>query len=162
MEKHHLAYTFNLLREQEDFNFLNNYSVEEVSYFRRIVTDCVLATDLAKSMSWISNARLTMLEKGETAGIENEKQKLDSKIMRMQLAIKCADVSHPARLNSQHLEWSRRICEEFFNQGDKERSKNRKPSPLCDRNVPPLTYPQGQTGFINYVSKPLFNLLDGK
>ena len=90
---------------------------------------------------------------------DSEKRKIESKILKMQLIVKCADVCHPARPLKQHLEWSRRIRDEFFDQGDRERSKGMKISPLCDRNIPLTTYPQGQIGFINYVSKPLFNLL---
>ena len=89
----------------------------------------------------------------------DEKKELEYKIMVMQLSIKCADVGHPARLLEQHLEWSTRIRDEFFSQGDKEKGKGMKISPLCDRNVSASNYPQGQIGFINYVSKPCFMLL---
>ena len=78
----------------------------------------------------------------------------------MQLAIKCADVGHPSRNLELHLEWSSRICEEFYLQGDKERMKGMKISPLCDRNVPKSSYPSGQIGFINFVSRPIFTLLN--
>ena len=78
----------------------------------------------------------------------------------MQLSMKCADVSHPTRLNDQHVEWSGLICEEFYLQGDKEKSKGMKISPLCDRNVSASSYPQGQIGFINYICKPVFVLLN--
>ena len=163
MEKHHLAYTFNLLRNIDEFNFLINYNHEEISHFRKLVTECVLATDLAKSMVWLSNARIVMLEDinvdTDNIIVMDEKKKLENKILKMQLIMKCADVGHPARLLNQHIEWSRRICEEFFCQGDMESKKGMKISPLCDRNVPPSTYPQGQIGFINYVSKPMFSLL---
>ncbi len=77
----------------------------------------------------------------------------------MQLIVKAADVSHPSRALPLHIEWSRRICEEFYCQGDKEKSKGVKVSPLCDRNTPASQYPQGQLGFINFVAKPVFSLL---
>ena len=32
-------------------------------------------------------------------------------------------------------------------------------SPLCDRSAPKTNYPQGQIGFINFVSRPVFSLL---
>ena len=163
LEKHHLAYTFNLMRNQEDYNFLINESSEKTSYFRRIVTECVLATDLAKSMTWLTNARLILIGNNDVnnqEGVDKEKKQLEHKIYRMQLTMKCGDVGHPARPLELHLEWSKRICEEFYNQGDKERSRGVKISPLCDRNLSsPASYPQGQIGFINFVSKPVFSLL---
>lgn len=39
----------------------------------------------------------------------------------MQLAIKCADVSHPARAFRFHARWSSLIAQEFYAQGDMER-----------------------------------------
>ena len=78
----------------------------------------------------------------------------------MQLAIKCADVGHPSRKLELHLLWSDRIKEEFFQQGDKEKSKGISISALCDRNVPISSYPSSQIGFINYVSRPIFTFLN--
>ena len=87
------------------------------------------------------------------------KRELERKFIILQLIIKASDVSHPARCLYLHLEWSSRICEEFYCQGDLERSRGMKISPLCDRNVPATNYPQGQIGFINFISKPIFSLL---
>ena len=44
-----------------------------------------------------------------------------------------ADISHPGKPWKQHTEWTDRLCEEFFQQGDEERRLGRKCSPLCDR-----------------------------
>ena len=43
------------------------------------------------------------------------------KLLVMQLAIKCADVSHPARAFRFHARWSSLIAQEFYAQGDMER-----------------------------------------
>ena len=161
------------MRDRDQYNFLVDQTPENTSYFRRIVTECVLATDLAKSMIWLNSARLSLIKNENSpssvgnnsissVGVNveiDEKKLLENKILRMQLIIKCSDVGHPARPLELHLEWSKRICEEFFNQGDIERSRGMKISPLCDRNVPTSSYPQGQIGFINFVSKPVFVLM---
>ena len=154
LEKHHLAMTFNLMRDEEEFNFLSSLSLTDLNYFRKIVTECVLATDLAKSMSWLSSSRITIKDTNDVG------KELERKIIKMQLAIKCADVGHPSRKLELHLLWSDRIKEEFFQQGDKEKSKGRSISALCDRNVPISNYPSGQIGFINYVSRPIFTFLN--
>ena len=152
------------MRNQDEYNFLINESLENVSYFRRIVTECVMATDLAKSMNWLTSARLSLVGNNNnevltTSAVVDEKKILENKILKMQLVIKCGDVSHPSRPLELHLEWSKRICEEFYSQGDLERARGMKISPLCDRNVPASSYPQGQLGFINFISKPIFSLL---
>ena len=154
------------MRNQEEYNFLKDFAEEDVAYFRRIVTECVLATDLAKSMSWLSTARVAFTSNINGAISSNNgkqadvgKKELEMKILKMQLVVKCADVGHPSRPLALHLEWSSRIREEFFAQGDLERSKEMTISPLCDRSVPLSSFPQGQLGFINFVSRPMFSLL---
>ena len=135
-----------------------------------------MATDLAKSMPWISTSRISFNDfrkdnvmnnnnntpvsviKDDTMKLEMEKKEFDHKILLMQLAIKCADVGHPSRLLDQHLEWSSRICAEFYSQGDKERGKGMKISPLCDRNVSKSNYPQGQ--FFHYLIFKIYSFFN--
>ena len=167
LEKHHLARTFNLLRNnQEEYNFLKDFNDDDVMYFRKVVTECVLATDLAKTMSWLASAKVSFVDmKGEgkeepSLSALDKKKRLDAaKLLKMQLAIKCGDVGHPTRPLELHLKWSSLICDEFFNQGDVEVRKGMKVSPLCDRNAPSGNYPQGQIGFINFVCKPVISLM---
>ena len=154
------------MRNNLEYNFLKDFANEDVAYFRRIVTECVLATDLAKTMSWLSSARVTftsnvdgVTSSSAMSATDLKKKEMEIKILKMQLVVKCADVGHPSRPLALHLEWSSRIRDEFFAQGDKERSKGMTISPLCDRSVPASTFPQGQLGFINFVSRPVFSLL---
>ncbi len=39
----------------------------------------------------------------------------------LQIALKCADISNPARPWEVSRKWSMKVCEEFFRQGDYER-----------------------------------------
>ena len=57
--------------------------------------------------------------------------------------------SHPTRPLDLHIKWSELIREEFFSQGDLERNRGVRISPLCDRNVSQSSYPQGQIGYYN-------------
>ena len=154
------------MRNNLEYNLLKDFANEDVAYFRRIVTECVLATDLAKTMSWLSSARVAftsnvdgVTSSSTLSAADLKKKEMEIKILKMQLVVKCADVGHPSRPLALHLEWSSRIRDEFFAQGDKERSKGMTISPLCDRSVPASTFPQGQLGFINFVSRPVFSLL---
>lgn len=152
--------------------FYENMSKDNVSYFRQCVIECVLATDLTKNMSWLSAIsgmlNVEKLQYRDTTIINAESvdsntnfhnQKL-SKSVRMQLALKCADIGHPARSLALHLKWSNLVTEEFFIQGDLERAQGMRISPLCDRELQTQNLlPQGQIGFINFVCKPLFDVL---
>lgn len=43
------------------------------------------------------------------------------KLLALSIALKCADVGHGAKELKIHKLWSRRIVEEFYIQGDKEK-----------------------------------------
>jgi hypothetical protein len=49
------------------------------------------------------------------------------------MCIKNSDISHAAKPWAQHEQWSKRILEEFFLQGDTETTKGLTVSQLCDR-----------------------------
>jgi hypothetical protein len=61
LEKHHIARTFSLFRSDDEYNFLKDFPSDSLNYFRRIVTETILATDLAKSMPWLAAARVAMV-----------------------------------------------------------------------------------------------------
>ena len=51
-----------------------------------------------------------------------------------QCALKCADLGHLALPNALHCKWVGRILEEFYRQGDLERSSGLTVSVLMNRN----------------------------
>jgi hypothetical protein len=52
------------------------------------------------------------------------------------------------------LEWTRRVCEEFFNQGEHEKRRGLPVSPFMDRAT--CVVAKSQAGFIDYLVLPLF------
>ena len=68
-----------------------------------------------------------------------------------------ADISNPTKSPDLTIEWSQCAYHEFFLQGDKESDEGMPISPLCDRTT--TSPPDGQIGFITYVVKPAFMLL---
>ncbi len=55
--------------------------------------------------------------------------------MTMKMALKCADVGHAAKTIEVHKLWTHRIVEEFYEQGDMERTRNLAISPFMDRKT---------------------------
>jgi len=47
----------------------------------------------------------------------------------------CADLSNPTKPLSLYQQWTERIMEEFFRQGDLEREEGLDISPMCDRQT---------------------------
>jgi len=64
-----------------------------------------------------------------------------------------SDIGHPWRPFHLHLEWSKRVTQEFFAQGDREKELGMTPAPLFDRESAPLLA-KNQVGFFNFVILP--------
>uniref|UniRef100_A0A8W8IQJ8 PDEase domain-containing protein n=1 Tax=Magallana gigas TaxID=29159 RepID=A0A8W8IQJ8_MAGGI len=76
------------------------------------------------------------------------------RIFLLQIALKCADISNPCREWSLSKQWSDRVCDEFFRQGDCERELQLPVTPMCNRLT--TTTAKIQAGFMEYVVNPLF------
>lgn len=49
--------------------------------------------------------------------------------------VHCADLSNPTKPLSLYRQWTERIMEEFFRQGDKERERGMEISAMCDKHT---------------------------
>lgn len=75
--------------------------------------------------------------------------------------IKTADISNPSRHRSIAVNWQIKIMEEFWNQGDKEKSLGLTVSFGCDRNdfQELESVPTFSLNFIDFIVMPLFSCL---
>ena len=53
----------------------------------------------------------------------------------LQNLVHCADLSNPTKPLSLYRQWTERIMDEFFRQGDLERQQGLDISPMCDRQT---------------------------
>ncbi len=49
--------------------------------------------------------------------------------------VHCADLSNPTKSLELYRQWTDRIMEEFFHQGDRERERGMEISPMCDKHT---------------------------
>lgn len=70
------------------------------------------------------------------------------------MALKCADICNPCRNWELSKQWSEKVTEEFFHQGDIEKKYHLGVSPLCDRQTECIA--NIQIGFMTYLVEPLF------
>ncbi len=75
----------------------------------------------------------------------------------MRMLLKLADIANPAKDFAISRRWGLAVTEEFFAQGDVERSEGREISPLCDRHAR-TELSKSQAGFISFVVRPFYAL----
>lgn len=60
------------------------------------------------------------------------------RLLVMEMSIKLADINGPCKRRDIHLQWTHRIAEEFYEQGDEEARLGMTISPFMDRRNPQL------------------------
>eukprot|EP00741_Cyanophora_paradoxa_P024136 tig00021742_g23311.t1 len=89
----------------------------------------------------------------------SESLQADDRRLILSMAIKACDIGHGAKRLDLHVDWSRRVSAEFYNQGDQERAQGLEVSPLMDRNSANL--PRSQIGFFDFICLPSYEALVG-
>jgi len=150
-ENMHLAVTYRTLQRPEcDFLRLA-LTPKQRQALRGMVIQSVLATDMAVHFKNLE--ALKALVKDKSGNVH----KWDTSVPLLQLVLHGADISNPSRPPALARRWTDLILEEFFLQGDRERSLGREPSPLCDRRA--VSKAGSQVGFIGFIVRPTFEML---
>uniref|UniRef100_A0A8C6PZI0 3',5'-cyclic-AMP phosphodiesterase n=1 Tax=Nothobranchius furzeri TaxID=105023 RepID=A0A8C6PZI0_NOTFU len=145
LESHHWRSTVGMLRES---GLLSHLPANISQDIEQQLGSLILATDISRQNEFLVTFREHL-----------DNQDLDLQLashrhFMLQIALKCADVCNPCRDWELSRQWSERVCEEFYRQGDLERKLNMEISPLCDKLTDSV--PAVQIGFISYIVQPLF------
>ncbi len=151
MENHHCAQAFELMKSKQ-YNILGKLSNEQRKDIRETIIQMVLATDMTNHAKIIGKFKTRM---EQISDVKDFNSREDAKLA-LQVALKMADVSNPARPTKLYLKWSKSVTEEFYRQGDKEKDLNIPISPLMDRTKPSLG--KGQVAFMNYIVQPMYEM----
>eukprot|EP00300_Choanocystis_sp_HF-7_P019305 c20297_g1_i2.p1 GENE.c20297_g1_i2~~c20297_g1_i2.p1 ORF type:complete len:633 (+),score=132.32 c20297_g1_i2:1-1899(+) len=146
-ESHHSSLTLQLLKK-DSTNILSNMPPEEATQVRRMIVDCVLATDMSAHSRYERELKLECQARGRSP---DAWPIADRKILRTML-LHLADLSNPLRPTPLASKWAKLLLEEFFAQGDLELSMELPISPLCDRRATELA--NSQLGFLQHVIMP--------
>ncbi|KAJ3326578.1 High affinity cAMP-specific 3',5'-cyclic phosphodiesterase 7A [Blyttiomyces sp. JEL0837] len=153
LENHHCAAAFEVLSRPQ-CAFLNTLDRGDYKTLRESVVEMVLATDLAQHFSLLTMFKKKVL----TADTFDPLGTREDRTLLMQMLMKCADVSNPTKAWPEYGEWINRITEEWYVQGDREKSLGLPISPFMNRDGPNASNPaSAQTGFINFIVAPLFD-----
>jgi hypothetical protein len=163
LENFHIAEAFKILK-REDCNILSKFDPTEFKTLRKRMIETILATDMvfhAKVQSLVKN-RLTL----NNIKFGNNSEKLininsstifDDQQEIINFLMHTSDISHNSRSFKISEKWSYYVMEEFWTQGDLEKSKGLPISFLCDRQTADV--PRSQIGFITSIIVPTFDVL---
>ena len=161
-ENFHIAESFAILNDPVN-NFISDLPRDDFRTFRKRMIGIILATDMARHFTDLTNFKSVMASKNITNGKnqaamidkESATKEFDSKQQLMEMIVHAADVSTQVRPFKVALTWTWLLFEEFFDEGDLEKEQNLPISFLCDRSSVQIT--QSQPGFMNYIVIPLFS-----
>ncbi|XP_059395742.1 cAMP-specific 3',5'-cyclic phosphodiesterase 4D-like isoform X1 [Carassius carassius] len=153
LENHHLAVGFKLLQE-ENCDIFQNLNKKQRQSLRKMVIDIVLATDMSKHMNLLADLKTMVETKKVTSSGVLLLDNYSDRIQVLQNMVHCADLSNPTKPLQLYKQWTDRIMEEFFSQGDRERERGMEISPMCDKHN--ASVEKTQVGFIDYIVHPLW------
>ena len=167
LENYHVSQTFKVL-QKNDYNIFINFSPEEYRICRRRMIDGILSTDMANHQKVISAVKIKMdtydikngknFEKIFEGDSEDNLAKLfENQQSILNMIIHGADISNPGKPDKISNEWTKRVYDEFFVQGDLEKKKGLTVSTFCDRETTNIN--KAMIGFINFVVLPAMTIL---
>lgn len=152
LEMMHASIVFQIMKEVGN-NILEGCVGEKWSIVRKDIIDMILATDMGKHFELMGqfktkylNTELHDFSSGETRGD------------LFKLIIKAADIGHAAKNIELHEKWCSLVIQEFFTQGDLEKSLGIPVSMYCDKETTDIS--KSQSGFIKNIVHPLFSNLN--
>uniref|UniRef100_A0A8D3EF65 Phosphodiesterase n=1 Tax=Scophthalmus maximus TaxID=52904 RepID=A0A8D3EF65_SCOMX len=153
LENHHLAVGFKLLH-QENCDIFQNLTKRQRQSLRKLVIDMVLGTDMSKHMTLLADLKTMVETKKVTSSGVLLLDHYTERIQVLRNMVHCADLSNPTKTLLIYRQWTERIMEEFFRQGDKERERGMEISAMCDKHT--ASVEKSQVGFIDYIVHPLW------
>jgi hypothetical protein len=126
LEQFHSASVFEIF-SQPEYDILATLASDQKLHIRELVTSMILATDMAFHFEWLSKFKSKL--SSNSINLDN---KNDRKLV-LNMAIKCSDVNNLSKPLHISRIWTQLIMEEFFKQGDEERSRGLPISMFMDR-----------------------------
>ena len=156
LENHHLAVAFKLLQD-ESRDIFWNLSKKQRQIIRKMVIDMVLATDMSKHMSLLAELKTMVETKKVTGSGVIDLESYQNRMIVLQNMLHCADLSNTTKPIEIYRDWTGRLMEEFFGQGDLERSQGLEISAMCDRYNASIE--KSQVSRLSYPTLDVINLL---
>ena len=162
LENYHTSFLFRIIKKDEN-NIFENLNKQNYKSIRKRMISQILSTDMANHGEVVSLIR-AKIKACEEEGLNrfillsgNEKSKFDEQQMLLNYLIHAADLGHNCKKFKISLQWVKLLTEEFWRQGDMEKSKGIPVSFLCDRDK--IDVPSSQIGFLRAFIVTTFDCL---
>lgn len=149
LENYHCAAAYQLMNEEQN-NIMSGLTEAQRKEVRESIVAMVLATDMAQHFDLLGKF------KSKLAGNGFDPKDRKDRLLLLQIAIKCADISNPTKPTFICNLWAGKVMEEFYQQGDEERKNGMAISAFMDRTKPAVA--KCQLGFIDFIVGPLFEV----
>jgi cAMP-specific phosphodiesterase 4 len=165
LENMHCAKLFEMVTVQ-DANIFEQLPKDAYKDVRKICIEAILHTDMVAHFSMVKD--LTMLYHNNSevweavSDVDAPPDAAECELLRsaehkklsLNLILHAADVSNPCKVWDICNKWAVLVLEEFFAQGDQEKSLGIPVQMLNDRDK--VNKPNSQIGFIEFIVAPLF------
>jgi hypothetical protein len=149
LENMHCSLTFDLLRSTPAADFTKAWADEQWTQFRKIVIQCILATDM--KVHFDLTASLQKLSTGSDMALADNKKTV------YQALVHAADLANPVMATKDSYQWAFRVVEEMHEQGKLEERDGFTVAPFMKH--PPtdtVEFAKLQVSFIEYIVAPLW------
>lgn len=154
LENHHVSATF-ILMTNPQYNIFRNIEKDDLKTLRKLIISLVLSTDMSTHYDEMTVFKLHFIDNAQPACNDESIRILYS------ILLHSADVSNPTRPKEVAIQWAEAFAVEQLLLGDKRKNLGLPLGPFMDRNAPNApNVPKTQIGFITYIVKPLFELIN--
>lgn len=166
LENYHISEAFKIINNYKDCNIFSILSSNEYKLIRKKIINTVLATDMTLHFKEYHCLKLKRqfynIKEGKNSDMiisslkdNNEKEQTKQEIINNLMHL--ADISNPAKPLNVYKIWAELVMNEFWLQGDIEKSLDLSYSMLCDRQT--NTIPASQVGFMQGIVLPLTEIV---
>lgn len=150
LERHHFAQTMCIVNT-EGCNIYENLVSKDYTQVLDLMRDIILATDLAHHLKILKNIEAMAKEKYNKSNLKHRK-------LLTCLLMTASDLSDQTKPWDSAKHIAALIYNEFFSQGDLEKSLGRTPADMMDREKARI--PDLQIGFLDHIALPVYRVLE--
>ena len=159
LENYHCSRLFTIIKKDET-NIFEKLSINDYKDIRKRMISEILATDMFyhKKVITMIQTKISQIKNDKFEFMSNDKESIKNEQQYLlDFFIHSADLAHNTKLFNISLKWVELLSEEFWLQGDKEKSMGLSISFLCDRKS--ANVPSSQVNFIRGFIVPTFEIL---